>query len=145
MEKYAENIRLALADIDNPELKRVVAENLDKMVHHNDSDWAISSVEQMDTDELIRKVWDWFDDKGLKDPVMQFAKVNEEVGEMAHELTRGRYRSPEMFDAIGDTLVTIIGMCHHLKISPNSCLHTAYKEISSRKGKVIDGSFVKES
>lgn len=96
------------------------------------------------TDELIEKVWGWFDDKGLSDPIMQYAKLNEEVGEIGHELTRGHYSTLEMEDAIGDTMVTLIGMCHHLGLDLNKCLSGAYNEIKDRKGKVVDGSFVKE-
>lgn len=94
--------------------------------------------------ELVDKVWQWFDDKHLDDPVMQTVKVMEEVGELAHEIARHNYDSPEVIDALGDTLVTIIGVCHHLHISPAVALGEAYDEIKSRKGKVINGSFVKE-
>lgn len=92
---------------------------------------------------LVDKVWQWFDDKHLNDPVMQTVKVTEEVGELAHEIARHRYDSPEVIDALGDTLVTIIGVCHHLNISPAVALGEAYDEIKNRKGKVINGSFVK--
>lgn len=94
--------------------------------------------------ELINKVWDWFEEKGLSDPIMQYVKMQEECGELAHELTRGRRNTPEVIDALGDILVTVIGLCHHLNINPDYALSVAYNEISHRKGKVIEGSFVKE-
>lgn len=75
---------------------------------------------------------------------MQLVKVNEEVGEICHELSRGRYKSDEMYDAVGDSFVTLIGMCHHLGLNPNECLDRAYEAIKDRKGKVVNGSFVKE-
>lgn len=96
-------------------------------------------------DDLVSKVWDWFDEKKLHDPVMQMVKVQEEIGELAHEISRGHRDTPEVYDALGDSLVTIIGMCHHLDIDPEVCLAMAYEEIKDRKGKVIDGSFVKET
>lgn len=95
-------------------------------------------------DVLVEKVWKWFDDKKLSDPVMQMVKVQEEVGELAHEISRGHKDSVEVVDALGDTLVTVIGMCHHLHITPASALTLAYNEIKDRKGKVVEGSFVKE-
>lgn len=98
-----------------------------------------------DLNELTKKVWAWFDEKGLSDPVMQYAKMIEESGEMAHELTRGHYDTPEMKDAIGDTFVTLIGMAHHLNLDISECLDMAYETIKNRKGKVIDGSFVKDN
>lgn len=96
-----------------------------------------------DMNTLTSLVWEWFEKKGLKDPVMQMVKVQEEIGELSHEISRGRYDTPEVIDALGDSLVTLIGMCHHLKVHPAKALSTAYNEIKDRKGKVIDGSFVK--
>ena len=32
---------------------------------------------------LVESVWDWFDEKGLSDPVIQMVKVQEEIGELA--------------------------------------------------------------
>lgn len=93
--------------------------------------------------DLVDNVWKWFEDRGLHDPVMQMVKVQEEVGELAHEISRGRYDTPEVVDALGDIFVTVIGMCHHLDIEPGYALLTAYHEIKDRKGKVINGSFVK--
>ena len=98
----------------------------------------------MTLDDLSKKVWDWFDEKNLNDPVMQMVKVQEEVGELSHEISRGRRDGKEVVDALGDSLVTIIGMCHHLNIRPEEALSLAYDEIKNRKGKVVDGSFVKE-
>ena len=97
-----------------------------------------------DINDLTIRISNWFSDKGLNDPIMQFAKLNEEVGEMAHELTRGRSNSEEMKDAIGDTFITLVGMAHHLGFDLSECINMAYQEIRDRKGKVINGSFVKE-
>lgn len=97
-----------------------------------------------DMNTLTSLTWEWFEQKGLKDPVMQMVKVQEEIGELSHEISRGRYDTPEVIDALGDSLVTLIGMCHHLKIHPAKALSTAYNEIKDRKGKVINNSFVKE-
>jgi NTP pyrophosphatase (non-canonical NTP hydrolase) len=98
-----------------------------------------------DINDLTIRISDWFTEKGLHDPVMQFAKLNEEVGEMAHELTRGRKDSEEMKDSLGDVFVTLVGMAHHLDLDLSECINMAYQEIRYRKGKVIEGSFVKEN
>ena len=92
-----------------------------------------------DINDLTVRISNWFDEKGLKDPIMQFAKLNEEVGEMAHELTRGNKDT----DAIGDTFVTLVGMAHHLGLDLSECIKMAYHTIRNRKGEVIEGSFVK--
>lgn len=103
----------------------------------------IFGVNVLPMDVLVRKVWDWFDEKGLSDSVMQMVKVQEEIGELAHEISRGHRTNREVFDALGDSFVTLIGMCHHLNINPEDALSLAWSEIKDRKGEVIDGSFVK--
>ena len=85
-------------------------------------------------DELINNVFDWFDEHDLHDPVMQMVKVQEEVGEIAHEISRNHLDSDELVDALGDSFVTLIGMCHHLDIDPTTALLKAYNEIKDRKG-----------
>lgn len=95
-------------------------------------------------DELVQLVWDWFEERNLQDPTMQLVKVNEEIGEICHEVSRGRFDSVALVDALGDSFVTLIGMCHHLGINPKTALEEAYNEIKDRRGKVVNGSFVKE-
>lgn len=95
-------------------------------------------------EELVQNVWQWFEDKGLHDPIMQYAKVNEEIGEIGHELTRNRYESDGLADAIGDSMVTLIGLCHHVNLDLYECLSKAYEEIKDRTGEVVNGSFIKE-
>lgn len=92
---------------------------------------------------LVRDITDWFEEKGLHDVNMQALKMFEEAGEICHELTRGHTTSKELVDALGDTLVTIIGLCHHLNVPVEAALSLAWDEIKDRRGKVINGSFVK--
>ena len=98
----------------------------------------------VETDALIDSVIEWGRDKKISDPVMQYAKVNEEIGEIAHELTRSRLYSSEMMDALGDTLVTIIILADILHFDIRDCLEEAYSVIKDRHGKTIKGSFVKD-
>lgn len=95
------------------------------------------------TEQLIKNVEDWGDSHDLHDPVMQYAKMNEEVGEIGHELTRDNMISPEGKDAIGDTIVTIIIFSHQLGYDFLECLQSAFNEIKDRKGKTIKGTFIK--
>lgn len=97
----------------------------------------------IDTDELIRLVMEWGKDKGLNDPKAQLNKVIEEVGEIAHEITRNN-NGLALIDAIGDTLVTIIILSDIVGHNPTHCLNMAYDEIKNRKGSTKDGTFVKE-
>lgn len=97
----------------------------------------------MNTDELVKAVIRWGRDKGIDNPRTQLNKVIEEVGEIAHEVTRDRY-GKEFRDAIGDTLVTVILLADIASANPMGCLQLAYNEIKDRKGKTVSGNFIKE-
>lgn len=95
--------------------------------------------------ELFHLTKEWGREKGLTDPVMQYAKLNEEVGEIAHELTRGREATQEMVDALGDTLVTLIILADILHFDLEECLVLAYNQIKDRTGHTENGSFIKDN
>lgn len=100
--------------------------------------------------ELITKVNEWADDRNLKqaDPKIQWMRITEEVGEIRDVLLKPtKFMEPQaaLKDAIGDTLVTIIVLAHQLDLDVTECLGLAYEEIKNRKGKMINGTFVKES
>lgn len=98
----------------------------------------------MTTDELINAVIDWGEEHNLHDPKAQLNKVIEEVGEIAHEVSRNRY-GEDFRDAIGDSLVTIIILAGIAGQDPRSCLLEAYNTIKDRKGHTANGTFVKDS
>lgn len=93
---------------------------------------------------LMAQVKAWGREKGIDNPIMQYAKFIEEAGEIAHELTRNHYKTDEMEDALGDTLVTLIILADILGYDLQDCLAEAYGVISKRTGKTIDGSFIKD-
>lgn len=100
--------------------------------------------------ELIDKVNEWADERNLKqaDPKIQWMRITEEVGEIRDVLLKPtKFTEPQaaLKDAIGDTLVTIIVLAHQLDLDVTECLGIAYEEIKNRKGKMINGTFVKES
>lgn len=95
--------------------------------------------------EVVDNVIQWGRDKGLNDPKAQLNKVMEEVGEIAHEITRNRFDTPELSDAIGDTLVTVIILSDILGYDPIKCLEEAYEVIKNRKGETKNGTFVREA
>ena len=97
----------------------------------------------MSTDELVSAVIKWGREKNINNPNTQLNKVIEEVGEIAHEVTRDRY-GKEFRDAIGDALVTLIILADIASARPMACLELAYKEIKDRKGKTVSGNFIKE-
>ena len=100
----------------------------------------------MDIDFLISSVTIWADEKQLLKPensLKQFTKVVEEVGEVAAALARED--KDELKDGIGDVVVTLIILAEQQGLSLGECLEAAYNEIKNRKGKTINGTFIKES
>lgn len=94
--------------------------------------------------ELINAVEQWSTNKGLDnaDSSKQFLKVAEEVGEVAAALARGDRDA--LKDGIGDVVVTLIILAQQNDMSIQECLSTAYEEIKDRKGKLVNGTFIKE-
>ena len=101
-------------------------------------------VDCSDADILFGKVKGWGRSKQLHDCKSQLNKVIEEVGEIAHEITRNNYDSDELEDAIGDSMVTLIILADILGMNPVECLDEAYCAIRHRKGSTKEGTFVKE-
>nr|WP_308533259.1 MazG-like family protein [uncultured Peptoniphilus sp.] len=107
--------------------------------------------------EILReKVLDWAKNKDLlheENAEKQFMKFMEEVFEFRDEWILCKHafnnkilfkRKKEMKLEMGDIFVTLIILCEQLGISPEKCLEMAYNKISTRKGKTINGIFVKE-
>lgn len=96
---------------------------------------------EQNTIELIKK---WVHDRNLQtaDPRVQICKTVEELGELAKAINKGK--TNEQIDGIGDTVVTLICIAEQLNLDFNECLAYAYNEIKDRKGRMIDGVFVKE-
>lgn len=96
-------------------------------------------------DELIENVKQWADDKGLLKPEnsnKQFMKIVEELGEVARADIKNN--DAELEDGIGDVFVTVIIYSLMKGKNPRECLNSAWNEIRDRKGKLVDGSFIKE-
>lgn len=94
--------------------------------------------------DLFGKVEEWAKVRGIdkNDPSKQMLKVVEEVGEVAAALARGDQE--ELVDGIGDSIVTLIVLAQQSGMDALDCLEAAYNVIAKRKGKVVNGVFVKE-
>lgn len=93
--------------------------------------------------EIIKLIEQWSKDKGLDqtDSSKQALKFFEEAGEVSAALARNN--EADLKDAIGDTVVTLIILGQQQGMSLERCLAVAYDEIKGRKGKTIDGVFIK--
>lgn len=93
---------------------------------------------------VIKNIEQWVRDRNLQtgDPAKQICKTVEELGELAKAINKNKLE--EAKDGIGDTVVTLICISMQLGLDFNDCLELAYNEIKDRKGKLINGIFVKE-
>lgn len=96
--------------------------------------------------DLVQKVLQWGADRNLIEgstPERQFSKMMEEVGEIG--IAIGKDDIDEIRDAIGDTVVTLILTGAQYDLDLGECLRAAYDVIKDRKGKLINGVFVKDA
>lgn len=119
--------------------------------------------------ELKELVLEWADDKDLlheENADVQFGKFIEEVFEFRDANTLylnerngldsefasyGEIESDGYLQTLeedlklemGDVFITLIILCEDLGIDPVVCLEMAYKKISKRRGKTINGTFIK--
>ena len=94
--------------------------------------------------ELIEKVNTWFEDRNLiegstdKDQVL---KLMQELGELSDHACKGE----DIRDDLGDMLVVMLNIMKRNNFTMEECLQIANNDIKDRKGKMVDGIFVKES
>ncbi|MGO2870493.1 MAG: MazG-like family protein [Staphylococcus equorum] len=95
--------------------------------------------------ELIKLVEQWSIGKNLhkNNSDRQALKFYEEAGEVGAALSRNKM--DDLKDGIGDTVVTLIILAQQHGMTLEECLQYAYDEIEGRKGKTINGTFIKES
>lgn len=124
----------------------------------------------MEFKELQKKVLDWADGHDLlheENSDKQFLKFIEEVFEFRDASTLYSYEyngldsefgsygeiqsdgylqtlKEDLMLEMGDIIVTLIILCEQIGIDLEECLELAYEKIKDRKGKTIDGTFVKE-
>lgn len=96
-------------------------------------------------EDLEKKVIDWASEKGIflkATRMKQGLKTLEEVEELLAAIDDND--KPEIVDALGDILVTIIIQAKMNGLKLTDCLCSAYNVISKRTGKMINGQFVKD-
>lgn len=92
---------------------------------------------------LINKVIQWHHDRNLIDGATskdQTLKLMSEAGELCDNVLKGRC----IKDDVGDMLVVLINICEREGTSLEECLEVAYADIEHRKGRMVNGTFIKE-
>ena len=95
--------------------------------------------------DMFSKIRDWAEQRGLYskgNSHTQYVKLQEEAGELAKALLKND--KPEVIDAIGDMVVVLTNLAHLQGVTIEDCIDSAYKVISKRTGKMINGTFVKD-
>jgi NTP pyrophosphatase (non-canonical NTP hydrolase) len=90
-------------------------------------------------------VINWAVERGLIVPEnakSQLLKTLEELGEVSRALLKDKQE--DFIDGVGDVLVTLIILCKIKGVNLDQCLEQAWNEIKNRKGKTVDGTFIKE-
>jgi len=99
----------------------------------------------MDYFELECCVSAWAEERDIfkkSTPIKQALKTQEELTELMNAIVNED--KAEIEDALGDIMVTLLIQADMQDTSLEECLTKAYKTISSRTGKMINGQFVKD-
>ena len=91
--------------------------------------------------DLIRE---WAEERGLYengDPKTQALKLVEEVGETCRAILKED--RAEAIDGIGDCIVVLTNLAELIGHPIEDCIEAAYNEIKDRKGKMANGTYVK--
>ena len=129
--------------IYNKALHEAIAVNFNPIKHIDEALKGVSKVEQPNVYDLIRE---WADERGLYrngDTKTQFAKLQEEAGELARAILKNDRE--EFIDAIGDMMVVLTNLAALEGLKVEDCVVSAYTVIKNRTGKMINGSFVKDN
>jgi len=91
--------------------------------------------------DMIRE---WAEERGIYesgDAKTQYVKLMEEAGEVGRAILKEN--DDDIVDGIGDMVVVLTNLAELCGTTIEECIERAYAEISNRKGKMINGTFVK--
>ena len=94
--------------------------------------------------KMFENIRQWADERGIYekgDTKTQLIKLQEEMGELAKATLEQDH--DEVVDAIGDMVVVLTNLAHLNNVHIETCIAEAYNVIAKRKGKMINGTFVK--
>ena len=134
---FAKYFKPNLFDQDTSEFN----EYIKSLSQRKPANWRYDNVE----DSRFQKIRDWAGERGLYtkgDTKTQFCKLMEEAGELGRAVLKND--NEEFVDAIGDMVVVLTNMAHLGGTTIEECIDAAYKVISKRTGKMVNGTFVKD-
>ena len=116
------------------------------MLNDKSTDWVylVNPKPEPTLSYFIDNVIQWHHDRNLIDGSTdkdQTLKLLQELGELSDSVCKGK----DIKDDIGDMLVVMLNITTRNGISLSECLARAWDDIKDRKGKMVDGIFVKEA
>lgn len=95
---------------------------------------------------VFNNIKQWADDRNLiqgASKQAQFIKLAEELGEVAECIAKV-LPVEETKKELGDMLVVITILAAQYGLSVDECANAAYEKIKHRKGRMVDGVFIKD-
>jgi len=96
--------------------------------------------------EGFERIRGWAADRNLisgSNPQAQMLKLLEELGELAAAIAKG---NPDgQIDGVGDAVVVLTILSAQLGFTVEEAIAHAWDEIKDRKGRMVDGIFVKDA
>ena len=89
---------------------------------------------------------DWANERNIiekGDAKTQLIKLYEETGELSEALLKNN--KEDIIDAIGDCVIVLTNLAEMAGTSIEDCILSAYNEVSTRTGRMINGTFVKDT
>ena len=128
---YVYNKAMSNFKLANTRFSGITEENIDKQLSHS---------------AMFTKIRRWAYERGIYDhgdSKTQYVKLMEEAGELAEALLKND--KPEIIDAIGDMVDVLTNLAKLEKLDIEDCIDNAYQTISKRTGKMMNGTFVKNT
>lgn len=115
------------------------------MNNTNNNELLSIELDMKNIENLKTLIQNWATDRNLHtaDSAKQALKLGEEYGELCEGLAKGK--TDLIKDALGDMFVVMVILAMQEDLDVTECIEMAYNEIKDRKGKMIDGVFVKEA
>ncbi len=120
--------------------------NTDEQIHHLHTECDRLTDLLAAANERNQRVVRWAAARNLihgSDARAQTIKLGEEFGELCAAIARGK--TDEAMDAIGDMTVVLTILAAQLGTTIEACQDAAWEQIKDRRGRMVNGVFVKEA
>jgi len=123
-----------------------------KKKRSSDVNWEAGEQGPKTLDQMIREgsifdcIREWAEHRGIYDEgdqKTQYVKLMEEAGEVGRAILKDN--DNDIMDGIGDMVVVLTNLAELCGVTIEECIERAYNEIANRKGKMINGTFVKNN